>query len=92
VEDGRAVSSADLKAQLAFNLRRVRRQKGLSQSALGFRSELHPTAISLLERGGRMPRVDTVIKLAAALGVGPCELLHGMTWVPREPRDSRSGG
>jgi transcriptional regulator with XRE-family HTH domain len=85
------VSSTDLKVQFASNLRHVRRQTGLSQGALGFRSELHPTEISLLERGGRMPRVDTLVKLAAGLDADPCELLRGMTWAPREPRGRGAG-
>jgi transcriptional regulator with XRE-family HTH domain len=85
------VNTADLKAQLASNLRRVRERAGLSQDTLGFRSELHHTAISLLERGDRMPRVDTLIKLAAGLDTDPCELLDGMTWSPRERRRSGSG-
>jgi transcriptional regulator with XRE-family HTH domain len=91
IGESRPVNGADLKTQFASNLRHLRRQAGLSQGDLGFRCELHPTAISLLERGGRMPRVDTVIKLAAALNVDPCELLRGMTWAPREPRARRAG-
>lgn len=47
------------------NLVHSRKRAGLSQEELGARANLHRTAIGLLERGARMPRVDTLIKLAA---------------------------
>lgn len=64
------------------NLVRSRKQAGLSQEQLGLRADLHRTEIGLLERGARVPRIDTLLKLAAALSVGRSELLHGMTWEP----------
>lgn len=48
-------------------LRRLRRQAGLSQEALAARAGLSPEAISLLERGRRSPRVTTMRLLAEAL-------------------------
>lgn len=63
------------------NLRAARMQIGLSQEQLGFRAGLHRTEIGLLERGARVPRVDTLLKLAAALGVSiRCPLLDGIEW------------
>jgi transcriptional regulator with XRE-family HTH domain len=32
-------------------------------------ASLHRAEVSVLERGGRLPRIDTAIKLAAALDV-----------------------
>ncbi len=65
------------------NLRRVRSATGLSQEEVGFRSGLHRTEIGLLERGERTPRIDTVVKLAGALGVRfECPLLGGLEWRP----------
>jgi transcriptional regulator with XRE-family HTH domain len=40
------------------------------------------TVISRLERGVRLPRIDSVVKLAAAMKVSPCVLLEGMEWRP----------
>ena len=40
------------------------------------------TVISPLERGLRLPRIDTILKLAAAMKVSPCVLLEGMQWRP----------
>jgi transcriptional regulator with XRE-family HTH domain len=68
----------------AENLRRHRKRKGLSQEQLGFRAGLHRTEIGLLERGARVPRIDTLLKLVAALGIGSCDLLDGITWEPGE--------
>lgn len=63
------------------NLRRVRRQANLSQEELGRRASLHRTEVGLLERGARVPRIDTLMKLIAALGIRiDCALLEGMAW------------
>jgi transcriptional regulator with XRE-family HTH domain len=64
------------------NLWPARRRSGLSQEELGFRAGLHRTEISLLEVGGRLPRIDTLVKLAGGLGVEPGELLDGIAWTP----------
>ena len=63
------------------NLRRVRRQADLSQEELGYRASLHRTEVGLLERGARVPRIDTLMKLIAALGIRiECALLDGIAW------------
>jgi len=67
----------------------ARRRAGLSQEALGFRASLHRTEISTLERGERLPRIDTLIKLAGALSVPPGDLLKGVAWVPGATRAGR---
>lgn len=64
------------------NLRRLRKQAELSQEALGLRASLHRTEVGLLERGARVPRIDTILKLAAGLDVAPATLLAGITWNP----------
>lgn len=62
------------------NLRFHRRRARMSQEGLGERADLHRTEIGLLERGARVPRIDTVIKLASALSIAPGELLAGIDW------------
>jgi transcriptional regulator with XRE-family HTH domain len=62
------------------NLKRHRQRAGLSQEEIGFRASLHRTEIGLLERGERLPRIDTAVKVAAALEVEPAELLEGISW------------
>lgn len=64
------------------NLRGVRRAAGLSQEAVGYAASLHRTEVGLLERGARIPRIDTLIKLSQALGVTPDTLLIGIAFEP----------
>ena len=64
------------------NLFRCRRRAAMSQEELGKLASLHRTEIGLLERGGRIPRIDTLMKLAASLAVSPVELLEGIDWAP----------
>jgi transcriptional regulator with XRE-family HTH domain len=66
--------------RFAVNLRKARQRKQISQEELGFRCELHRTEISLLERGGREPRLGTIVKLAGALDSTPDELSAGIRW------------
>lgn len=62
------------------NLYRSRKRAGLSQEALGFAADLHRTEVGLLERGQRLPKIDTLVKLAGALGIPPEALLEGIAW------------
>jgi transcriptional regulator with XRE-family HTH domain len=72
----------DVAARFGQNLRRCRRRAGFSQEELGLRSSLHRTEIGLLERGARVPRIDTLIKISSALSVPPVELIEGIEWTP----------
>jgi len=71
------------------NLMIHRRRAGLSQEELGFRASLHRTEISQLERGLRLARIDTLVKLAGALSVPPGDLLKGMAWSSGHVREGR---
>jgi transcriptional regulator with XRE-family HTH domain len=68
------------------NLARLRERAGVTQEEVAWRASLHRTEIGLLERGGRIPRIDTLAKLAGALGVLPAALLDGIVWQPGEVR------
>ena len=73
--------SSEVARRFGANLRRARKQTGLSQEEVGFRSTLHRTEVGLLERGARVPRIDTLVKVAGALGVRiDCSLLDGISW------------
>lgn len=67
------------------NLARVRHRAGLSQEELGHLASIHRTEVGMLERGIRLPRIDTVLKLSGGLEVEPGELLDGMQWLPPGP-------
>jgi transcriptional regulator with XRE-family HTH domain len=64
-------------------IRRIRRAQETSQETLGHLAEVnHHGPISKIEHGEQLPRIDTLIKLAGALDVSPCELLDGIAWEP----------
>lgn len=63
-------------------LLQARKKAGLSQEELAYLGGVDRTAISPLELGRHTPRLDTVIKLAGALGISPCELIADIRWVP----------
>lgn len=64
------------------NLWRSRRRTGLSQDELANLIGLSRPHISVLERGLDLPRLDTILRLAAATNVSACVLLAGMEWQP----------
>jgi transcriptional regulator with XRE-family HTH domain len=76
-------SQMDKRDRFAANLRRARKAAGVSQEELAGRCELHRTEVSLLERGGREPRLGTMIKLATALDTTAEALVTGIGWDPQ---------
>lgn len=79
-------------ARFGDNLARHRKRADLSQEDLSHLASLHRTEISQLERGLRLCRIDTLIKLTkltCSLEVSADELLAGINW---SPGDYRPGG
>jgi transcriptional regulator with XRE-family HTH domain len=72
--------SAAVAERFGANLVRCRKAADLSQEELGFRANLHRTEIGMLERGVRLARIDTLVKLSGALEVEPADLLDGISW------------
>ena len=64
----------------AAKLFAFRRIAGLSQEEAAVRAGLHRTEISLLERAGRMPRLDTVVRVASGVEAEAADLLEGLAW------------
>ena len=67
---------SEIRAVLAKNMRRLRLAKGLSQDALAADADQHQGLISEIENGRANPGIDTLGKIAAALGVHPHELFE----------------
>ena len=66
------------------NLSRCRERLGISQEDLGFLAGLHRTAVGQLERGERVARTDTLVRLCGSLEVAPETLLAGLRWRPTQ--------
>nr|WP_038740214.1 helix-turn-helix transcriptional regulator [Burkholderia pseudomallei] len=78
----------ELRARLSTNLKILRGNLGMSQEALADRAGMHRTHVSQLERGTLNAGLDTLVVIAAALGVDEVELLA----VPKEvPKPVRRG-
>lgn len=60
---------------LGLNVRKYRKQRGMTQEELGLDTEMERSYVSDLERGTRNPSVRAVERLAKALGVAPHILL-----------------
>jgi transcriptional regulator with XRE-family HTH domain len=71
--DGPATS---LRKVFAANVRRLRKDAGLSQEAFADLCGLHRTYIGSIERAERNVSIDNVARIAAALSVEGWELLR----------------
>ncbi|OGG13320.1 transcriptional regulator [Candidatus Gottesmanbacteria bacterium RIFCSPHIGHO2_01_FULL_39_10] len=58
------------------NIRKYRKLQNISQEELAFRSNLHRTYISDIERGQRNVSLDNIDKLAKALNIKITKLLE----------------
>jgi transcriptional regulator with XRE-family HTH domain len=63
--------------QLGLNIKVMRTRRQLTQEALAYAADLHPTYISEIECGRRRISVETLLKLARALKCPAAELLEG---------------
>lgn len=83
----RGPQAAEVGLRFGQNLVEQRARVGLSQIGTAERAGLDRTEINLLEHGRRVPRLDTVVKLAGAVEVEPCVLLMGMAWELDPPKE-----
>ncbi len=70
------------------NIGLVRRQQKLSQDALAKKARISVSYVSMLERGTRVPPLDTLEAIAKALGVAPTYLCQELS-MPRSARRSK---
>jgi transcriptional regulator with XRE-family HTH domain len=66
-------------------LRRLRRAAGMSQEQLGLEAGVQRNFISLIETGQNQPTINTITRLARALGLKASEL------VSEDDRESHAG-
>jgi transcriptional regulator with XRE-family HTH domain len=62
----------------AANLRRIRKERGLSQERLAHVADLNMTHVAKIERTEREPGVRTISKLAIALEISAADLFEGI--------------
>lgn len=60
---------------LAGRIRQLRAAKGMSQERLAWASQVTKQTIANLEHGRSVPRLDTLARLAAGLGITASELI-----------------
>jgi transcriptional regulator with XRE-family HTH domain len=68
----------DVRKRVGLNLKRFRQELRLSQEAFAFKTGLHRTYISGIERGVRNPTVLVLEVIALALGVPSARLLEDL--------------
>ena len=73
--------------ELARRIRVLRKQKGLTQSALAEKMDVTTQAVSKWERGRAMPDLSRVDELAVVLGVEVTYLLWGNSSAPQNAVD-----
>ena len=56
-------------------IKAAREKKNMTQEDLTARIDISPTHVSVIERGTKIPRVDTFVSIANVLGVSADELL-----------------
>jgi len=66
----------DVQPRVGINVRKFRKERGLSQEALAFECGLHRTYISGVERGIRNPTIVVLEAIATALKVPTSRLLE----------------
>jgi transcriptional regulator with XRE-family HTH domain len=66
------------------SLKRCRTEAGLTQEQLAHLAGLHPTYVSLLERGQRNPGFEITVKLIGAMGIAADDLFQDVVWTPPE--------
>lgn len=66
---------ADLRKTLGSRLRAVRERRGLSQASLGEMVGVEPDSIGRMERGKRLPTLDTLARIAGELNVAIGDLV-----------------
>jgi transcriptional regulator with XRE-family HTH domain len=71
-------STTDLLELIGSNLRAERVRRHLTQEAVARRSGMGVTQVARMERGETDSGISKYLRVAAAIGIEPTELLHGI--------------
>lgn len=72
-------------------LRKARRDRDLSQEAVGQRAGMHPNHVGTIERGTKDLRATTLLRLIEALEMSPAELFADYGVAGEEPAAEAPG-
>lgn len=75
---------AEARRSFGKRLRKLRRERDLSQEELGFLAELDRNYVGGIERGERNPTLVNICRIAGALGVEAAVLLEGVPTIKPE--------
>jgi transcriptional regulator with XRE-family HTH domain len=67
---------AGIKKKLGVRISQLRLEAAMTQAKLAEKSNLSIDSISRIERGDRAPSLESLEKIAEALGIDPAELLN----------------
>lgn len=65
-----------LKLALSTNIKRIRKEQGISQEKLALKADIDRSYMSEVERSLANPSIEALIKIGNALDVTPSELLQ----------------
>jgi transcriptional regulator with XRE-family HTH domain len=69
------VTMPALKEALSTNIKRFRKEQGISQEKLALKAEIDRSYMSQVERCLANPSIDALLRISNALEVAPSELL-----------------
>lgn len=70
------VTMPALKQALSTNIKRLRKEQGISQEKLALKADVDRSYMSQLERCLANPSIDALLRISNALEVAPSELLQ----------------
>jgi transcriptional regulator with XRE-family HTH domain len=72
---------------LGRRMRQLRHKQGYSQEAFADHCGLHRPAVSLIERGKRVPSLTTLLTISGGFGIPVSALLRGVDAGHKRPRE-----
>lgn len=72
---------------MKFNerLRAIRKEKGLTQAELAEKAGIAVNSVRLYEAGARLPKLDTIARMAVAMGLYAGDLVDAGQWGQVQP-------
>ena len=81
----------DARSEPAWKIRKLRGNRGLSRERLAVDAGIDRANVSQMERGTEAASIDTMERLAAALGVGMAALIELPAADAERPKNMRKG-